>query len=547
VHRLFSEYGRVRCGSGGILPLGAGLTALAAPLARSPRAPGRGQGPELRAWDAQIERLTASGDLRLLRTQDDLLLPGRRHERYTQLYRGVPIFGGEVVRQSDAAGAISVFGTYHPDVQVDVRPTLSASQAAAIVARVGQVRPGSEPELLVFPKSDGGYALTWRLKAYVPGETRYVYFVDAHDGSIVNRYGELETQSAVGLGRGVLNDEKKVSAEQSGGTFTANDQLRPPAILTYDLGGNFDRSYQLFFLGIGSLSSADLARDSDNNWTDGAAVDAHTYAGWVYDYYFKRYGRHGLDNRDLPIRSIVHPVKREDVFTVPEDVIGVLYVNAFWDPDSLYMVYGEGLSSNLRLDGQAWNYLAGALDVVAHELTHGVTQFSSNLIYQGEPGALNESFSDMMGTGCELYYQAAGSGPLLGDFLIGEDVVTPGGLRSMQSPASFGDPDHYSIRFTGPEDNGGVHINSGIPNNAFYLAIQGGTNRVSGQAVTGVGLANREQVEKAFYRAFTQMLPASANFSAARAATIQSARDLYGAGSAAERAITQAWSAVGVS
>ena len=116
----------------------------------------------------------------------------------------------------------------------------------------------------------------------------------------------------------------------------------------------------------------------------------------------------------------------------------------------------------------------------------------------------------------------------------------------MADPQAFGDPDHYSRRYTGPEDNGGVHINSGIANNAFYLAIEGGANRTSGLSVQGVGAANREQVERVFYRAFTQMLPANATFAVARAATIQSARDIFGANSAAERAITQAWTAVGV-
>ncbi|HEX2453876.1 MAG TPA: M4 family metallopeptidase, partial [Vicinamibacterales bacterium] len=98
----------------------------------------------------------------------------------------------------------------------------------------------------------------------------------------------------------------------------------------------------------------------------------------------------------------------------------------------------------------------------------------------------------------------------------------------------------------GTADNGGVHTNSAIPNQAFYLAIESGTNRTSGLAVQGVGPANREQIEKVFYRAFVFMLPSNATFSMARAATIQAARDLYGVGSAAERAVTQAWTAVGV-
>ncbi len=210
------------------------------------------------------------------------------------------------------------------------------------------------------------------------------------------------------------------------------------------------------------------------------------------------------------------------------------------------MVYGEGLPSNVTLGGQFWNYLAGALDVVAHELTHGVTDFTSNLIYQNESGALNESFSDMMGTSVEFFYQPAGTGPMKADYLIGEDVVTPGGLRSMANPGAFGDPDHYSRRYTGPLDNGGVHTNSAIGNQAFYLAIEGGTNRTSGLGVHGVGSANREQIEKVDVSRVHAVDAGQRHLFDARAVTIQAASDLYGAISAATRAVTQAWTAVGV-
>jgi thermolysin len=117
----------------------------------------------------------------------------------------------------------------------------------------------------------------------------------------------------------------------------------------------------------------------------------------------------------------------------------------------------------------------------------------------------------------------------------------------MADPQAYDDPDHYSRRYTGSADNGGVHSNSGIANHAFYLAIEGGVNRTSSLAVQGVGAANREKIEKAFYRGFTQLLPANATFAMARVATLQAARDLYGAGSDVERAIEQAWTAVGVS
>jgi Zn-dependent metalloprotease len=151
-----------------------------------------------------------------------------------------------------------------------------------------------------------------------------------------------------------------------------------------------------------------------------------------------------------------------------------------------------------------------------------------------------------MGTSVEFFFQPAGSGDLRSDYQVGEDVIKPGGLRSMENPGLHGDPDHYSRRFLGAADNGGVHTNSGIANQAFYLAIEGGTNRTSGLGVQGVGGANREQIEKVFYRAFAQLLPANATFSLARAATIQASRDLYGDNSNAERAVTQAWTAVGV-
>jgi thermolysin len=374
-----------------------------------------------------------------------------------------------------------------------------------------------------------------------------MYFIDARSGGVAHEYSDMQRQSAVGIGTGVLSDRKKVSARSQGGSFVADDKLRPPAIRTYDLKGDIFKFLEFINSTAPEPAASDIASDSDNTWTDGADVDAHTYAGWTYDYYFKRFGRRGLDNADITIVSVTHPVSRADIFNSPNSsYIGSLYLNAFYAGNGL-MVYGEGLPDFLvDREGRSWNYVAGALDVVAHELTHGVTDYSSKLIYQGESGALNESFSDMMGTSVEFFFQPAGSGPLKADYLIGEDVVTPGGLRSMQNPNAYGDPTHYSQRYTGSADNGGVHTNSGISNNAFYLSIEGGTNPVSGIRVSGVGAANREQIEKTFYRAFVSLLPPSASFSTARAATIQSARELYGAGSAVERAVSQAWTAVGV-
>src|SRR5262249_40334570 len=147
-----------------------------------------------------------------------------------------------------------------------------------------------------------------------------------------------------------------------------------------------------------------------------------------------------------------------------------------------FIYYGDG-------DGKLFNYLAGGLDVVGHELTHGVTDYTSRLEYHDEPGALNEAFSDIMGTSIEFFFEKAKPPQKGPNLVMGEDVtlIAPGYIRSLQNPIANGNPDHYSLRqYIGTKiDNGGVHVNSTIVSHAFYLAVAGGTNRVSGISVTG--------------------------------------------------------------
>jgi thermolysin len=283
-----------------------------------------------------------------------------------------------------------------------------------------------------------------------------------------------------------------------------------------------------------------MASDADNDWKDPVVVDAHAQAGWAYDFFYKRFGRKSLDDKDGRVLVITHPVNRSDLsFYISTGVIDDVldyYVNAFYAGGrSGIFVFGEGLPAGWRVGGQSYNYLAGGLDIVAHEYTHGVTDFSSALGRTGEPKSLNEAFSDMMAVAADFYLR-----PGRANYTIGEEVIS-GGLRSLADPAALGGVDHYSKR----KPAGYEYDNSGIPSHAFYLAIEGGTNRTSGRAVQGVGAANREQIEKCFYRGFTSLI-SQATFSMARARTIESATLLYGAGSAPERAITQAWDAVGV-
>ena len=501
---------------------------------------------QLREWDARIERMLRTGELRVGWVREDALVEGRTHERADQYHGGVRVFGADVARQLDRGGLVSAFGRLYEGISIDTSPRLAAEDARLIVERRSgaELGEGRQPELVVLPL-DGGFRLAWRLRAASGSDIRQ-YFVDARDGDIALEYSDRKTQvpeGTVGTARGVLGDQKKISVSPNTAGFVTSDPLRPPSLRTYDMRGDWGRVIS-YLNGVTTLSTSDLAADADNNWTDGAVGDAHVYTGWTYDYFYKRFNRRGLDDQNIAIVSLVHPARRNEVFDL-FDTIPDFYLNAFYAGDGI-MVYGVGLPGGVTAGGLAFDFFSGALDIVAHELTHGVTDYTSRLIYENESGALNEAFSDIMATGAEFFFQRAGTGNMEADYLIGEDVIRPGGIRSMANPGAFGDPDHYSRRYTGAEDNGGVHINSSIPNHAFYLAIEGGTNRTSGAAVTGVGAANREQIERVFYRAFTQMLPSNATFSLARAATLQAARDLYGAGSPAERSVQQAWSAVGV-
>ncbi len=502
---------------------------------------------ELRQWDQRVTSMLRDGDLRVTQLTVDPDVTGRTHERAAQYYKGVRVVGADVTRQAADGQTVSIFGALYSGISIDTTPNLSSNDAVAILQRLtGQtLGPSHAPELTILPLDDGRYALTWRARVMTPGALT-MYFVDANTGAIVMQLSDLKTQAAIGHGKGVLGDDKKISASINAGQYYAIDAMRPPQIISFDMKGSVSRTLD-FLNGNINLGLADVAVDADNDWTDGPNVDAHAYSGFTYDYYFKRHNRVGIDNRNLRMLSIVHPVKRQDIFSASDDVVSIFYLNAFYAGGGV-MVYGEGLPPGYVLMpfGQTVDYFAAGLDVIAHELTHGVTDYTSNLVYRNESGALNEAFSDIMAVGVEFMFQTPGPGLRQADYTIGEDVFRPGGIRNLANPGALNDPDHYSLRYTGTQDNGGVHLNATIPGHAYYLAIEGGTDRTSGQSVSGVGASNREQIEKVFYRAFTAMMPSSANFSTARVVTIQAARDLYGAGSAAERAVTQAWSAVGV-
>ena len=317
------------------------------------------------------------------------------------------VFGGDVLRQRKGTTTASVFGQMYRGNHRRLEPVLSPEEAesAAIRSRPGAIVQQRATELVVLPLDGRRYARAYRVRIKTATD-RTVSFVDAATGAVLLAYSDLQRQAAVGRGTGVFGEPEKVSATKRSDAFFAKDSLRPPDITTFDMHGNVSRTLD-FLNGSIDLGARDQASTTSNTWTDGPSVNAHVYAGFTYDYYFKRFGRRGLDNRDLAMTIIVHPASRAASRPASDDVIDLFYLNAFYAGEGT-VVYGEGLppGSCFRARGRLSIFSPPALDVVAHELSHGVTEFTSGLIYQNESGALNEAFSDVMGLSVKFFFQA---------------------------------------------------------------------------------------------------------------------------------------------
>jgi len=259
--------------------------------------------------------------------------------------------------------------------------------------------------------------------------------------------------------------------------------------------------------------------------------ESYDYSGIVYDFYSKVFGRNSIDDRGMRLDSSIH--YRED----PSEA----FDNAFWN--GTQMIYGDG-------DGVTFDRFTKCLDVIGHELTHGVTQYEAGLAYHGQSGALNESFSDVFGSLVKQWHKkqtAAKADWLIGAGLLGKTIHGVA-LRSMKAPGTaYDDPhfggkdpqpatmrDYVKLADTGAGDNGGVHINSGIPNHAFFLvAIQ-------------LGGYAWERAGKIWYDALCNRIRSNSNFKTAAQATLASATSLYGGTSAELKAVKSAWQEVGV-
>lgn len=411
---------------------------------------------------------------------------GSAHVRFRQRWQGVEVWASELIVHLDRTGGVyCVTGRTHPSPELDVRPRVDSLAALRAVHALFPAATVVSLERAVYAW-DRPPVLAWKARAAQGPERDRLVFLDARSGELLTTFDQVAHDGpALATGAGLDGTTRTLQVWRSGATdwlddvsramFGPGDTPGDPVtanILTLDWPG-------------GALISG-----TGGSFADPAAVDAHFFSGEFYEYLLAGHGRDSWDGAGASIVSNVH--------------YGSSYSNAFWSWATQQMYYGDG-------DGVIMRPASGARDLVAHELTHGITGATSGLVYLDQSGALNESFSDILAMGYDTR-----------NWTFAEDVTlpAPGFMRSMADPhlgftvfpLPFGNQTaHMSEYLYAPFDNGGVHINSGIHNKAFYELA---------------GLVGRADAVRILYRAFTTYLVPGSQFVDARNAAIQSAADL---------------------
>jgi Zn-dependent metalloprotease len=458
------------------------------------------------------------------------------HIRMNQYFKGIPVHGAEVIVHVNRFGQGESFNGKYLKIEntLSTTPSLEAKAANAIVKQhIGksssihelsalerQFVQHAEPdtELCIYQSSTSERpVLAYHVKYSPSLHARWAYFVDAQKGTIIHHVNTTcyidgpKTTAANdlnGISRTVNSYQKGTTffmVDVSRSMFQAGSSVLPDepigGIMTIDLNNTF-----------GDNTVVKHITTTTNSWNT-KSVSAHFNAGSAFEYYKADHSRIGIDGDGGTIISIIN---------APDEDGGPLD-NAFWNGKAMF--YGNG---NI-----GFKALAGSMDVAGHEMTHGVVENTANLEYEGESGAINESMADVFGAMMDPT-----------DWLIGEDVVKTavfpsGALRSLEDPHNGGtnlsdngfQPKHVNEQFTGSQDNGGVHINSGISNHAFFRYAT---------AIT------RAKAAKVYYKALTDYLTKSSQFIDLRLAVIQAAKDLFGDNSTEATQAGLAFDAVGI-
>ncbi len=442
-------------------------------------------------------------DFKIKRQWTDKL--GKGHSKISQTINGLEVYGTNMIIHTDKVLEENAAGEKFSDIyalsgklavnpeQIDAVSTLkkkgkSRKNALALAETLGNVAGKAELSYIYLPLTDET-KLAWKIRVkWNNGGNDFgddILFIGANEETLLTRHPQMHQA------KNWQTDDLNNISENTVGPSTPRGTL---------LCSNNEACNEV------------------------SAQRAHDGASSVYDFYQVRFGRNSINDADMTVVSGVH--------------VGVNYNNAFWYNDRMW--YGDG-------DGAQFHDLTLSHDVIGHELTHGVTEYTASLVYANASGALNEAWSDILGVASESYML----GNTQPDWKLGEEVMVSGGaLRYMNNPTQDGySTDWYPDRIpfvsnpSSSNDQGGVHGNSGIANLAFKLVTDGGSHPrgKSTAVVPSIGLAKSEQI---FYRALNTYMTPSTDFAGARTSTAQAALDLYGATEAT--AVETAWCAVGV-
>lgn len=488
--------------------------------------------------------------LRLIKTESDNL--GYIHYRYIQTFSGVDLEFAELMVHTKNGQIFSINGklidSYPNSATISLTEQSALNEALAHIGANSYKWEIAEEEAFIkresgnehasfFPKGEmvfvnpelnytaSNYKAAFRFSIYAhdPMSKTEIY-ISAENGEVLFQNQLIHTANVQGTATTAYSGVQTINTDStSPGNYRLRQTVNGIGVNTYNL--NLTNNY----------GSATDFTDTDNIWNnvnaqkDQYATDAHWGAEKTYEYFYSIHGRNSINNNGFELNSYIHASNPANG--------SVNYANAFWDGSR--MTYGDGSGNTTPLV---------ALDIAGHEISHGLTTFSANLVYASESGALNESFSDIFGAAIEFYAR-----PNNANWLIGEDIGNA--IRSLSNPRQYGDPDTrlgpswqnvIGCAPSNQNDQCGVHGNSGVQNKWFYLLTVGGngTNGIgNAYSVRGAGIDTAAAVA---FRNLTVYLGRNSNYDDARFFGIQSAIDLYGACSPQVASVTDAWHAVGV-
>jgi Zn-dependent metalloprotease/PKD repeat protein len=487
------------------------------------------------AWLKEVFELPAEFTLQFNRRMTDQL--GWDHYTYNVFYKNVEVRHNVINVHMNGSRVISVNAELYK-VLGSATPSIGADQSVEAALRFIDAErykwqmpdeerllksENNDPNATYYPRPElmwyrsnaqASPQLVYGMDIYADAPlSRSFVYVDAHTNSVLATENRIHTADSNGIAVTAYSGNRSIVADYFSSQFRLRETGRGNGIQTYDLNNTSNYGAAVDFI------------DADNYWNNTAnmdhyAGDAHWGAEMTYDYFWQIHNRNSIDGNGFALKSYMH--------------YNTNYNNAFWDGQR--MTYGDG-------NGSTFTPLT-AIDITGHEIAHGLTSNTSNLVYANESGALNESFSDIFGVAVESF---ANNNAL--NWIMGEDATPNGnGIRNMANPNAFNDPDTYlgTHYYTGSQDNGGVHTNSGVQNFWYYLLTVGGSGTNDINALYNVAALGSLKAARIAFRNNTVYLTPNSDYSDARFYAIQSAIDLYGVCSPEVMSTTNAWHAVGV-